>query len=275
LFAAEKFHSIERLRYQFENNNYTEFNMKNPLWSLVLGGLISLTPVGSASGSDAEVQRKTVLVDGTSYGFQVFIPAKLAGRQNLPVIVFLHGIGQRGTGGVVPTEGTSGSLVRHYLEQVPAIIVLPQCSPGKYWSDAEMDRMVMKEIDEAVDEYKADRSRIYLTGVSMGGFGVWHLASQHPGKFAALVSICGGSPLRTGDRFAPIAKQVGKTPAWIFHGSEDKTVPVSESRQMNEALKAAGGSVRYSEYEGVGHNVWMKVLGEKELVPWMLEQRLP
>ena len=108
----------------------------------------------------------------------------------------------------------------------------------------------------------------------MGGYGVWHLASQHPGRFAALVSICGGSPIRKGDRFAPLARKVGSTPAWIFHGSEDRVVPVSESRQMAEALKAVGGDVKYSEYEGVGHNVWLNVIAEKELMPWLLSQRL-
>jgi predicted peptidase len=110
----------------------------------------------------------------------------------------------------------------------------------------------------------------------MGGFGAWHMAAQHQGKFAAIVAICGGSPLRNDDRFAPIARRVGTTPAWVFHGEDDRIVPVSESRQMVKALiKAVGGSrVRYNEYKGVGHNVWLKVLGEAELMPWLLAQHL-
>lgn len=107
----------------------------------------------------------------------------------------------------------------------------------------------------------------------MGGFGAWHLASEHPERFAAIVAICGGSPLREGDRFAPIARKVGQTPAWLFHGSDDKVVPVSESRQIVSALKAVKGNVRYNEYEGVGHNVWLKALAEQELIPWLLKQQ--
>jgi predicted peptidase len=137
-----------------------------------------------------------------------------------------------------------------------------------------MAEMVMTALAQTLAEFDADSHRLYLTGVSMGGYGVWHLASQHPGKFAALVSICGGSPVHSGDRFSTIAQKVGTTPTWVFHGSEDKVVPVSESREMVGALKAIGGDVLYSEYEGVGHNVWMNVLTEKELLPWLLARRL-
>lgn len=135
--------------------------------------------------------------------------------------------------------------------------------------------MVMAELDRTVTEFGADAKRIYLTGVSMGGFGAWHFASQQTGRFAAIVSICGGSPLTSGDRFAPVASRVGHTPAWVFHGEDDSIVPVSESRQMVKALNSIEGSrVRYSEYKDVGHNVWLKALAEKELLPWLFEQRL-
>jgi predicted peptidase len=137
-----------------------------------------------------------------------------------------------------------------------------------------MSEMVMTALVQTVAEFDADSHRLYLTGVSMGGYGVWHSALHHPGRFAALVSICGGSPMQSGDRFSPVAQKIGATPTWIFHGSEDRVVPVSESREMVGALKAIGGDVLYSEYEGVGHNVWMNVLAEKELMPWLLAQRL-
>jgi predicted peptidase len=249
------------------------FMMKSGLWSLAANGLASLNRHGKSSTAEARIQHRTVQINGKDYDFQVFVPAKLAGQQNLPVIVFLHGIGQRGTNGVAPTEGSAGALVRHYLEQVPAIILLPQCQLGSYWSDPLMSRMVIEALQETIGEFKADAARVYLTGVSMGGYGVWHLAAEHPQKFAALVAICGGSSLKNGDRFSPIAQKIGKTPAWVFHGANDRVVPVSESREMVKALQANRAPVRYSEYEGVGHNVWMKVLGEKELMPWLLSQK--
>ena len=190
------------------------------------------------------------------------------------MIVFLHGIRERGINGFIPTEGAIGNFILHYFAQVPAIMLLPQCRPGKYWSDPEMDKMVMQSLAQTVEEFRAEAKRIYLIGVSMGGYGVWHFASQYPEKFAALVSICGGSPRVNGDRFTPIAQKVGKTPAWLFHGADDKVVPVSESLELIKAFNANQGNVRYSEYAGVGHNVWMNVLAEKELMPWLLKQRL-
>ncbi|MBA3765450.1 MAG: dienelactone hydrolase family protein [Acidobacteria bacterium] len=244
--------------------------------SLILGGLITTTTASAeiAQGQDKGLLSRNVTVGATSYTYQVYVPQSLRGKQKVPVIVFLHGIGQRGAGGFLPASGVKGSMAQHYLEKVPAIILLPQCRKGSYWTDPLMDRMVMQSLEQTVAEFGADPERLYLAGVSMGGYGTWHLASEHPGKFAAIVSICGGSPLREGDRFASVARRVGHTPVWVFHGAADSVVPVSESRQMVEALKGIKGNVRYSEYEGVGHNVWLNALGERELLPWLLMQRL-
>jgi predicted peptidase len=242
--------------------------------SLLLGGLLTTAAPSTAEGQENGLLTRTVKVGATSYAYQLYVPKSLQGKADAPVIIFLHGINQRGAGGFLPTEGIQAGMMRRYLEQVPAIVLLPQCRAGSYWSDPEMDKMVTGALEQTVGEFGADPARLYLTGVSMGGYGAWYLASQHPGRFAALVSICGGSPLREGDRFASIARRVAQTPVWVFHGSADKVVPVSESRQMVEALKALKGNVRYSEYAGVGHNVWLKALSEKELLPWLLKQRL-
>jgi predicted peptidase len=240
--------------------------------SMLLGGLIS---GGASAQSRAEgLETRNISVGDQSYQYQVYVPTKLRGVKNAPVILFLHGIGQRGHGGFLPRSGAAGTIALGYLDQAPAVVLLPQCSNGRYWHNADMDQMVMAELAATVEEFTADPDRVYLTGVSMGGYGAWHLASQHPQMFAALVSICGGSPLTMGDRFNPIASKVGTTPTWVFHGAEDRVVPVDESRQMVEALrKVKGNRVRYSEYKGVGHNVWMNALAEPELMPWLLEQR--
>lgn len=235
------------------------------------GGLLASAVKGAEQGS---VESRTVDVGSETFGYQIYVPPQIENRKNLPVIVFLHGIGQRGSGGFLPTTGAGGALARHYLAQVPAIVLLPQCRQGKYWSDDSMDEMTTKALAQTVEEFGADEQRIYLTGVSMGGYGVWHFAAAYPGKFAALVSICGGSSIRTGDRFTPLAEKVGKTPAWLFHGADDKVVQVSESRQIVAALKANGGNVKYNEYAGVGHNVWLNVVTEKDLFPWLFAQKL-
>ncbi|MDQ3063172.1 MAG: alpha/beta hydrolase-fold protein [Acidobacteriota bacterium] len=237
----------------------------------VLGNLLT-TAVSNGNKQQGKIESRIVQANSNEFNYQIYIPPQIQSKQNLPVIVFLHGIGQRGSGGIVPTEGTSGAVVRHYFAQVPAIVLLPQCRQGSYWSDPVMDEMVMNMLAQTIEEFGADAQRIYLIGVSMGGYGVWHFASHYSEKFAALVSICGGSSIREENRFDSIARKVGETPAWLFHGADDRVVPVGESRQIVKALEA-NGRVKYNEYAGVGHNVWLNVLGEKDLLPWLFAQK--
>ncbi len=240
----------------------------------MLGGVFSANLFTNAGKRQGNIASRTVRIDSGDFDYQVYIPSGIENSGGLPVIVFLHGIRERGIGGFVPTEGASSVILKQYLKQLPAVVLLPQCRSGKYWTDPVMERMVMQALEEAIEEFNADSKRLYLAGVSMGGYGVWHFASKYPGRFAALVSICGGSPLVTGDRFMPIARKIGTTPAWLFHGSEDKIVAVSESRGLVKALEANQANVRYSEFAGVGHNVWLNALGEKELMPWLLAQNI-
>ena len=172
----------------------------------ILGGLLSSAVTSKNGGQHGSLESRTVRVESDDFNYQVYVPSE-SGR-SLPVIIFLHGIGQRGTGGFVPTTGAGGALADHYLSQVPAIVLLPQCRPGTYWSDKMMEQMVMRSLAQTVEEFGANEKRILLTGVSMGGYGVWYLASRQAGKFAALVSICGGSPFTKGDRFDAIVQGV-------------------------------------------------------------------
>ena len=237
----------------------------------MFGSLLTSAAAGKRQGN---IESRQVAVDAEDFTYQVYVPPQIKKGGKLPVIVFLHGIRERGSGGFVPTTGAVGGIVRHYFGQIPAIVLLPQCRQGSYWQDSVMQQMVMNALSQIVEEFGVDERRVYLTGVSMGGYGVWTFASKHPTMFAALVSICGGSPVMEGERFAPIARAVGKTPARLFHGADDRVVPASESRQMVKALEANGGNVRYDEYENVGHNVWLNVLSEKDLLPWLLAQQL-
>jgi predicted peptidase len=149
-----------------------------------------------------------------------------------------------------------------------------------------MQEMALKALDQTSAEFNCDPKRTYLTGLSMGGYGSWVIAANNRNRFAALAIVCGGvvpppgislpkeaTPPLSSDPYAAVAAKVGKTPVWIFHGSADPAVPVSESRKMVEAVKAAGGNVRYNEYPGVGHNSWDKAYGEAEIFTWMLAQK--
>ncbi|PYV07234.1 MAG: phospholipase, partial [Acidobacteria bacterium] len=165
------------------------------------------------------------------------------------------------------------------------VVVLPQCRKEKWWTFPEMEAQTIAALDESIREFHGDPARVYLTGLSMGGYGTWSLGSKYPGRFAALAPICGGVRLPRGarlpagipepppDPYAAASRKIGKTPVWIFHGGADPVVPVSESRQMNEALKTAGGNVRYTEYEKVGHNSWDRAYAEPEVFTWLLSQR--
>jgi len=237
----------------------------------VLGNF--LTTAVSGGNRQGKIESRIVSVDSDRFNYQIYLPPQIQSEKKLPVMIFLHGIRERGSGGFVPTTGAAGAVVRHYFGQVPAIVLLPQCRPGSYWSDSVMEQMVINALAETVEEFGADARRVYLIGVSMGGYGVWHFASRHTGKFAALVSICGGSSMTNGDRFDTLARKIGETPAWLFHGADDTIVPITESRQIVKALEANGGSVKYNEYPNVGHNVWLNVLGEKDLLPWLLAQK--
>ncbi len=240
--------------------------MQKQLFS-VLGSMVA-----NAGKPQGKIESRIVPVDADEFNYQVYAPPN-AGEEKLPVMIFLHGIRERGSGGLIPTTGAAGAIARHYFAQVPAIVLVPRCREGSYWSDPVMDEMVIGSLAQTIEEFGADTQRIYLIGVSMGGYGVWHFAAAYPQKFAALVSICGGSSITKGDRFGALARQVGKTPAWLFHGADDRVVQPSESRQIVKALEANGGNVKYNEYENVGHNVWLNVIGEKDLLPWLLAQK--
>jgi predicted peptidase len=242
----------------------------------------------SDAKTDAEdFLSRTAVVDGKSYGYRVYVPKNLKTKKNLPVLLFLHGAGERGDDNLAQTKIGLGPAIVKNRESFPFVVVMPQCPKGRWWPEPEMQAIAMKALEDAVKEFKGNTSRIYLTGLSMGGYGAWGIVRGNPRKFAALAIICGGItnprsvPVPAGaqesssseDPYVSTARKVGRTPVWVFHGSADMVVPVTESRKMVEAIKAAGGKVRYSEYEGVTHNSWDRAYGEPELFTWLLSHR--
>jgi predicted peptidase len=243
---------------------------------------------GSAPASPtapAFVSRSTT-VDGSTYAYRVFVPRRSARQARPPVILYLHGAGERGTDGQLQTMVGLGPVVKGRAESFPAIVVFPQAPPDSVWSGAPA-RAAMQALEAALSEFGGDSTRIYLTGLSMGGYGTWDLALRHVGRFAALVPICGGLraphafpnirvtqiPLDDADPYATAAAQLATVPIWLFHGEADRTVPVEESRRMAEALRRVRAPVRYTEYPGVGHNSWESAYNEPELWRWLFAQR--
>jgi predicted peptidase len=209
---------------------------------------------------------RTTRAGATTYRYVVYVPFDWTPPRVWPVILFLHGIGERGTDGLRQSEVGLGRAIRLNAERVPAIVVFPQLQPEQRWL-GEPAEAAMRALDEAIAEFNGDPQRLYLTGLSLGGFGVWHLAQLHPQRFAALVPVCGGiAPALTA---AAVARVVRHIPTWIFHGADDDIIPVAESRNMHNAMPGA----RYTEYPACGHDSWTRAYAEPELWTWLFAQR--
>lgn len=205
-----------------------------------------------------------------SYWF--FVPNSSAAdsKEGLPLLLFLHGAGERGSNpNQVKTHGPPKFLDTEQAKTWPFITVSPQCPDGKYWSPQQLV-ILLNDIEM---RFPVDRSRIYVTGLSMGGFGTWMLLNEAPGKFAAAMPVCGG-----GD--PAWIKNIGSIPVWIHHGAADGVVPVQQSKNMFDAMSNSDGvksgrcpQPRISIYPGVGHNSWVKAYGDSNVWPWLLSQK--
>lgn len=235
------------------------------------------------AGVDHGFVDKSIEIDGEKFLYQVFVPYDWTSVEEWPVVLYLHGRGESGSDGKAQASIGIAAAVRRNPSQFPAVVVMPQCRRGAAWNDPRMEQLAFGVLDRAIRDYNGDPQRVYLSGLSMGGYGTFYFGGKYPDRFAALVPVCGGivppnrSGLRSsdgaGDPYAEAARKIGRTPIWIFHGAADPVVPVSESRKMVDALKALGNSVKYTEYPGVGHNSWDRAYSEQGLIGWMLSQR--
>jgi predicted peptidase len=186
-----------------------------------------------------------------------------------PVILFLHGAGERGADlEIVKRHGVA--RVVDEADDFPFITVSPQCPAGSYWY---LQLTALRGLlDEVMAHQAAHPDRVYLTGLSMGGYGAWHLGAKHPDRFAAVVPVCGGGLASRG--FPDKVCALKDVPVWAFHGSDDDIVPLSESVRLVERLRGCGGKVELTVYPGVGHDSWTRTFANPRVFEWMLEHRL-
>jgi predicted peptidase len=219
-------------------------------------------------------------VEGVSHRYQVYVPADYTRARRWPVILFLHGSGERGSDGILQTSIGLGEGIRRHAERWPAIVVFPQAPLDHRWH-GRVAHLALATLDRTVREFSSDPDRVYLVGLSAGGNGVWNLAYRTPERFAALVVICGWVqptadrreailPPDSGPPYPVIARRIGSLPVWIWHGDADSLVPVEESRRMAGALRAVGAAVAYTELPGVGHESWVQAFDSAELPRWLL-----
>lgn len=240
------------------------------------------------AGEPPRFVERSLELHGTTYRYQVFVPDGWTAKRDWPVVLFLHGSGERGSDNRKQLGQGLPPWLREHGKDFHAVVVIPQAPEGSAWH-GEIERMALQALDDSVVEWHGDRRRLYLTGLSMGGYGAWQIAVDHPGRFAAAAIICGGIaqpndsdrlqvdgiPAEMADPYAWVAAHLGSLPVWIFNGAADDVVPPAESHRMHAALQARGNEVRYTEFPGVGHVSWPMAYATAQLWPWMFAHRLP
>ncbi len=242
-----------------------------------------------AQKSETSVYSKEIFKDsvGHALNYRLLTPLVefkdcMEAKKTYPLVVFLHGAGERGDDN--EKQLIHGSKLFSDIEtrvNHPAFVIFPQCPEGKKWVEVDWSlpahdmpaeasenlQLTLDLIDSMIENYPIDTSRIYVIGLSMGGYGVWDIISRYPDKFAAAVPICGG-----GDEAQ--ALKIKDVPIWAFHGGNDRLVPTQRTRNMINAVKKAGGHPKYTEYPGVGHLSWNKAFAEPDLLDWLFSQHL-
>lgn len=254
--------------------------------AIILGNICTMSSAraenhGQADWKDAHALFEKRTDAGLPY--RLLIPENYDPRQAYPLVVFFHGAGQRGADNEAQLCFTPELFLRpENRRQYPCFVLAVQCPADRQWVDTpwsapahtqpaqptEALAQVLRIMTRLDSEYNFDHQRLYALGLSMGGYAVWDVITRDPHLFAAAVPICGGADLAQAGRIASL-------PLWVFHGALDEVVPPCRSRDMVAALRAAGGSPRYTEYPTIGHGAWGPAAAEPELLPWLFAQRNP
>lgn len=242
----------------------------NVFLTVVLAAVIlfscGCTELETRSGQHPQVLNK-VITKKVEIEYFLYLPKDYGkSDKEWPLMMFLHGAGERGDD-INRVLAHGPARLASEGKDFEFIIISPQC-PRKGWWSNKTDTLITL-LDHIIDNYKVDKRRVYLTGLSMGGYGTWKLAGNNPGRFAAITPICGG-----GDR--AIGKyRLKNMPVWVFHGAKDNTVPLAESKKMVKALKDGGNEqVKFTVYPEAGHDSWTETYNNPELYEWLLEHRI-
>jgi predicted peptidase len=241
--------------------------------------LFLIFTAGMAQKKDAPLFKKLTHIDKSdTLPYRLLEPYNVDPQVKYPLFIFLHGAGERGTDNFAQVKHITGLWDRKTLDKYPCFVLAPQCPKKQVWSELMNGKamtptptrpmqLFIQTLDKIIKEYPIDPSRVYISGVSMGGFGTWDLLARFPNRFAAAIPICGGGDEKSAEQFKHV-------PIWAFHGALDRVVPPELSRNMIKALQSAGGLPGYTEYPDVEHNSWVQAYREPHLMPWLFKQKL-
>ncbi len=237
--------------------------MRTSTWGLI--AVLCLTTFVSVVSGDTprQVAKKLEFQVPVALDYLLYLPPEYEQQEAWPLVIFLHGAGERGNDLELVKKHGPPKLIAEG-QDFPAIVVSPQCSSNKWWHAQLLELTAL--IDAIETNYNVDKSRIYLTGLSMGGFGTWALGAYTPERFAALIPICGG-----GERLA--ARALVNTPVWAFHGAKDPIVPLKRSEEMVDVLKRAKAKVQFTIYPDALHDSWTETYANPDVWKWLFEQR--
>ncbi len=250
----------------------------------LLACLVWALPATAAKhGQDTGFLNRTVTVDGVEHRYVVYLPENWTKDEKWPVILFLHGTGERGSEGLDETQVGLPAAIRVHPERWPFVVVMPQVPYTHHrWTDPDMMQMAMAALRAEVHEFHGDPDRVYLTGLSLGGYGVWEMARDNPHTFAAIAPVSGGifwsyQPSRWAQEATlpgEYARVLRRMPVWMFAGADDPVVNPKQSELMYSAMKEAGGNVRLYLFMKVKHNAWDRAYADPELPHWLLSHSL-
>ncbi|MCP4512810.1 MAG: phospholipase [Fuerstiella sp.] len=198
---------------------------------------------------------------GVQLNYLLALPKDYTQQKSWPLVLFLHGAGERGDELKLVKKHGPPKLIDNG-KAFPFIVVSPQCPKDVWWEPIELTAL----LDEIIKNNNIDEDRIYLTGLSMGGFGTWRLAAHSPDRFAAIAPICGGGEPYWARRFPHL-------PTWAFHGAKDRVVPLERSQEMIDAVKKNGGLPKLTVYPEAGHDSWTETYNNPQLYEWLLAQK--
>lgn len=234
--------------------------------TLALGLLfMGITSTGLAADPEAgkQVPRESTVAKPVQMRYWLYLPEGYDKTEKYPLVLFLHGRGERGDNLEAVLKHGPPKLAREG-KQFPFILVAPQLSNAHlFWQTNEL----LALLDHIEETHAVDTNRVYCTGLSMGGYGTWALGVAAPKRFAALLPICGAGDPSMGQ----VLKDI---PIWVFHGTDDRAVPFAQSEAMVKAIKGAGGDPRFTIYQNVGHDSWTETYNNPAVYEWMLEQKL-